>query len=227
MYIQKTAPNAYTSGAGNDQGDLDFVITEAIVTDAPSSGWLIVQDVSTGREQTYRYTGYVTSTKTFALPTKICPTACTGGGTSTSLQNSGTDFTTQNIKRGDNVRHETDGGWARGLVIAATVITPPPLTGGGDNTWTSGDNYSFHSLAVAYVSGTDTVAIPFVNEYTNASGNVSTNNVNYGADRAITVRIRKSSSGSTRYQSYTTSGTLASSGYSLTAVLILDGIAGA
>ena len=227
VYIQKTTPDAYTSGAGNDQGDLDFVITEAIVTDAPSSGWLIVQDVSTGREQTYRYTGYVTGTKTFALPTKIGPTACTGGGTSTSLQNSGTDFTTQNIKRGDTVRNETDGSWARVLVIAAVEITTTPLTGGGDNTWTSGDNYSFHSLAVAYVSGTDTVAIPFVNEYTNASGNVSTNNVNYGADRAITVRIRKSSSGSTRYQSYTTSGTLSSSGYPLTAVLILDGIAGA
>jgi len=64
-----------------------------------------------------------------------------------------------------------------------------------------------------------------MNKDTDVNGLASTT-YNYTGDVDITVRIRKSSSGGTRYFPYTTSGTITSDGYTLYAVLIRDNIAG-
>jgi hypothetical protein len=223
VYIQKSSPTTYTSSTGNAQGDLTFVITQTPDADTPASGWLAVKDVSTGKQHWYRYASY--SGSTFTLPTKIGPTACTGGGTSTLLQDSVTDFTAINVQAGDTVRNETDGSWAIVLKVTdASNITTTPLFGGSDNTWTSGDNYSFHTLVVAYVSASDTVQVPIMNEYTTALG-VATESFNFQSSVNIDIRIRKSSPSGTRYFPVKTTGQIDSGGFSLSVVLTEDNIA--
>jgi len=63
-----------------------------------------------------------------------------------------------------------------------------------------------------------------LNSSTDVNGNVSTT-YNYLSDTPINIRIRKSSSGDTRYLPVSTTGTITSSGYSLTSVLYQDDIA--
>lgn len=45
VYIQKVSKTAFTSGAGNTAGDGDLVVTQAIDSDIPQVGWVIVNDV--------------------------------------------------------------------------------------------------------------------------------------------------------------------------------------
>jgi len=224
VYAQLVTPDEYTSTASdNAQGDTTFVVQEAIDSNnAPSSGWIMVYDASTSGEHSYRYASW--STSTFTLESKIGPTACTGGGSSTSLQDTVTDFTAINIVEGDTVRNETDGSWAIvEEIVDADNITTTALQGGTDDTWTSGDNYSFHSLAVAY-NASDTARVPLINSLTNASGIASANH-NYGSDKDITVRVRKSSTGATRYFNVSSPGTIISTGYTTTLVMGEDNIA--
>lgn len=63
--------------------------------------------------------------------------------------------------------------------------------------------------------------LQLMNGDTNASG-VATSNFNYISDTAIYVRIRKSSTGTTKYYPASTVGTIASTGYSATITLIED-----
>ncbi|NIT03763.1 hypothetical protein GTO10_02405 [Candidatus Saccharibacteria bacterium] len=192
--------NPFTSAAGNNQGDGDFVVTtgETVPSDLPSSGWIVVHDVSTGEPQNYRYASR--SGQTFTFNTKFGPYACTGGGTSTSLQDTVNDLT--NLVEGDTVRNETDGSWAIILeIVDANNATTTALQGGTDNTWTSGDNYSAHTLAVNYVSGTDTATVPLMNEETDVSG-IATESYNYGTDKDVIVRVRLSSGGGMDYLPY-------------------------
>lgn len=216
--------NPFTSSTGNNAGDADFVITggQTIPADVPSSGTLSVyQD---GVEQTYRYASW--SGSTFTLLSEISNN-CTGGGSGTSLQDTVNDFTALDIEEGDTVRNTTDGSWAIvRSVDDADNITTTALRGGTDNTWTSGDTYSFHRLALTYVSGTDTATVPLLNADTDGSGQASVS-VNYDADKDIFVRVRKSSTGVTRYIPFTTNGTLTSTGFSLSVTLIEDSIAAA
>ena len=62
-----------------------------------------------------------------------------------------------------------------------------------------------------------------MNELSNANGD-ATETFNYTVDTAININIRKSSTGTTRYNPITTTGTITSSGYTLTAVLYKDEI---
>jgi len=79
------------------------------------------------------------------------------------------------------------------------------------------------SARVAIYDSTNT---ELMNELTTAAG-IATESYAYTADESITVRIRKSSSGTTRYLLYKTTGTITANGYTLTAVLIEDNIASA
>ena len=223
VYIQKASPTTYTSTSTNSQGNTTFVVNETLDVDVPSSGWIIITDVSTGYNHPYRFASVNSSTKTFTLRTKISNTVDTSG-TSTDLYDYTNDLTSLDIVEGDTIRNETDGSWAivRQIVDANHIITTP-LRGGTDNTWQDGDTYSVHSLAVDYTTS-DTMQTPLMNGETDASGNI-TSTFNYNVDTPIIVRIRKSSSGSTRYLPYNTTGTITTNGYSLTAVLIADSIA--
>jgi len=240
VYIQKSDTGKqwnYLSDTTNAQGDIEFVVKETVDSDLPAGGWLHVWDRDANTKQNYRYASW--ATKTFTLKSKIGPIACTGGGTSTSLQDDTTsDFTTIEIVEGDTVRNETDGSWAVvDEITDADNITTTPLQGGSDNTWTSGDDYSFHNLAIAYsgaVGSEDRIDIPLYNGQTDSNGEISTS-YNYGeignpagqsGYTSLPVRIRiRSNQDATKYIPYNTSGTITGSGYNLTAVLTEDEVA--
>lgn len=76
--------------------------------------------------------------------------ACTGGGSSTVLQDTVNDFTALNLFVGAVVRNVTDG-YSTATIVSidsATQITTTALTGGTDNTWTSGDTYDVGSFPI-------------------------------------------------------------------------------
>jgi hypothetical protein len=80
--------------------------------------------------------------------------------------------------------------------------------------------------ARVYVEAT-TGGAEILNALTNASG-VATTTFNYpGSDTAITVRVRKSTSGSTRYYPVQTTGTITSTGFSVDVTMTVDQIASA
>ena len=78
---------------------------------------------------------------------------------------------------------------------------------------------------VSIHEGTDPAApgSELMNLDTNVSG-IATTTYNYGGDQAILIRIRKSSTGSTRYITVATAGTIVSTGFSLARTLVIDGI---
>ena len=78
--------------------------------------------------------------------------ACTGGGSSTSLQDTVNDFTTMTLDINDVVRNVTDGSECIIVSIdSADQVTTTALTGGSDNTWTSGDTYEFTEQYSMYI----------------------------------------------------------------------------
>lgn len=219
VYIQKQTPTAYTSGAGNTAADADIVLTQTLDDDTPSSGTIKVYDRSLDATQPYRYASH-DGTNTLTLPSEVT-FACTGGGTGTSLEDSVNDFTAIDIVEGDTVRNTTDGSWAVvDEIVGASAITTSPLQGGTDDTWTSGDTYSFHRLATTLVSAVDTVDLPVMNTQTNASGDASVS-FPYTDDRDVRVRVR-SVGGATRYIDFVTTDTIDNGGLSVTVVMDED-----
>jgi hypothetical protein len=92
--------------------------------------------------------------------------------------------------------------WVRARVSAYTSVTTQPL---GTQAW---------------------VYQQIMNELTTAGG-IATESFNYTADTAIIIRIRKSSTGSTKYVPINTTGTILSTGFTLTQIMIRDSIASA
>jgi len=219
VYVQKATPTIFTSGAGNTAGDTDLVVTQTIDSDIPGTGVCSVLDLSLNLTLPYRYASH-DGANTFTFPTEVTFN-CTGGGTSTSLQDTVNDFTSINIEEGDTIRNTTDGSFAVvDEIVDADNITTSPLSGGSDNTWTSGDTYSVHKLATTLVSGTDTVDVPLVNLQTDASGDV-TKSYSYASDTSVIIRVRNNN-GATKYIPFNTSGNIASSGLTVTVVLTED-----
>ena len=77
--------------------------------------------------------------------------------------------------------------------------------------------------AQVYIEKADDQTV-LMNELTDANGYAS-ETYNYTGDVDINIRIRKSSPGDTRYLPISTTGTITSSGFTLTAVMIEDTIA--
>lgn len=79
VYLQKSASGKqwnYTSDTGNAAGDSDFIITGAIDTDLPSTGWFHVWDKSGNTKQNYRYASWSTATNTtMTLKSEVTGTA--------------------------------------------------------------------------------------------------------------------------------------------------------
>ena len=222
VYVQKSTEDVYTAAAGNNQGGTAFTITETPSATHDTSGWLRVWLGSS--EQWYRYASK--SGSVFTLNTKVGPFACSGGGTSTSLQDTVRDFTALDIMPGDTIRNETDGSWAKIIeVVDANNVTTTALQGGSLNVWTATNNWSVHSLALSYTASTTNVRIPIMNEPTTAGG-VGSATFNYQAgDEPISIRVRKSTTG-TRYYPVSTSGSIANTGFTVTIVVLQDTIAG-
>jgi len=195
--VMRDALVAHTSGAGNTAGDADLVLTATIENDTPTTGTVEVLDISVPTPpQVYRYVSYTGSTFTFPAEVTF---ACTGGGTGQLLQDTVNDFTALDIVRGDTVRNVTDGSWANVKTITdSDNIVTTELQGGSDNTWTSGDTYSFHRLATTLVSGTDQVRLTYMNDVTNGSG-VVTASVPNPSDTTMRVFVRANEPGGTDY----------------------------
>ena len=211
----------YTShNTNNSAGDTTFEVNETVDTDLPQTGWLHVFDASTNTKQNYRYASW--SGLIFTLNTEVTGSA-TSTGSSTSLISTSTNFTTADIEEGDTIRNTTDGSWAViDEIVDADNITTTALSGGFDNTWQSGDAFSLHKLAITYTNA-DKVDIPIFNAQTNASGVASTT---YAGSVPISIVVRiRSNEGGTKFVPYQTTGTLSSSGFSLTAILTGDTVA--
>lgn len=68
---------------------------------------------------------------------------CTGGGTDTALEDTEVDFTDMGLVAGIGILNVTDGSSCNIVTIdSATAITTTALSGGTDDTWTSGDSYN-------------------------------------------------------------------------------------
>jgi len=222
VYLQKSSPTEFTSGAGNATGDADLVVTQTIDSDLPQTGRVSVLDRSINLVLPYRYASW--SSSTFTFPTSVTGTANVGGSSTTLEQKTGTSFSSADVEEGDTIRNTTDGSFAVvDEIVDADTLTTTGLTGGSDNTWQEDDVYSFHTLATSLASAIDEIDAPIINTQTDAGGNV-TKSFPYASDRNIIVRIR-SNEGSTKYKPFNTTGIIENDGFSLTAVLIEDTVA--
>jgi len=222
--IQKDPPTVYTANSGTVATGA-LTVNETIDTDLPQSGWLLIWDKSLNKTLPYRYASWAGTT--FTLKTEVT-FDCTGGGTGILLQDTVNNFLTMetngDIAEGDTVRNVDDGSWCVvDKITDANNITTSPLQDGTDDTWTSGDTYSFHRLATTLVDTDDIINIPLVNRQTDSSGDITTKSYG-GSDQAILIDIR-SSSDTTKYQQYTTTSTISTGDFSTSAVLIEDDVA--
>lgn len=88
------------------------------------------------------------------------------GTDETTLTDSGTSFTTDNIKVGDTVINETDDSRARVVSVDSnTQITTSALSGGTDNTFQSGDVYRIILQDLQSVNVAASPKSPFNKEY--------------------------------------------------------------
>lgn len=203
----------FTSAAGNNTGDGDFVVSETLPSDLPSSGWINV--TSSGRLQSYRYASKAGST--FTLRTGVTGTD-NGSGTTTTISETG--ITAKDIVEGDTIRMTASPKeWAIVLSNTGDVVTTTATSGG--TSWAS-KAYSVHTLAMTYQQTTDKATVPLMNEETNASG-VATESYNYGSSKNVIIRVRKASSG-TKYLPYSTTGTITGD-FTLAVTLTTDTIA--
>lgn len=203
----------FTSAAGNNAGDADFVVSETLPSDLPSSGWINV--TSSGRLQSYRYVSKTGST--FTLRTGVTGTD-NGSGTTTTISETG--ISAKDIVEGDTIRMTASPKeWAIVLSNTGDVVTTTATSGG--TSW-AGKAYSVHTLAMTYQQTTDKATVPLMNEETNGSG-VATESYNYGASKDVIIRVRKASSG-TKYLPFSTTGTITGN-FSLAVSLTTDTIA--
>ena len=221
VYIQRSSPTALTSGAGNNAGDGDLVVTETIEADQPPTGFLSVLDISLNTTLGYRYASH-DGANTFTFPTSVTG-AATSAGTATTLISTSTNFLTADIEEGDTIRNTSTGGFAvvDEIVDADNIVTTALDTG----IWGNTDNFSVHDLATTLVSGTDTVDAPLFNGQTDANGDITT--LSYDKSEApTTIKIRVSSNqGATKYIMLETTGTITTSGFTLDVTLDEDTVA--
>ena len=217
VYIEKETDDVYTSTAGNLQGDTDFVVSEALAADVPVSGWLKVFDASLGKNHYYRYASVTPASKTFNLNTKVSGT-CEAGGSSTLLNDTG--IGAMDVQEGDTIRNETEGSWAVVREVDTNSVTTTALSSG---TWANGETWSVHSLAVLYTTS-DKAYTPLMNERTDGSGDASAS-FNYQTGTPILIKVRHSPEAGTKYENFSTRGSIGSGGFSLDVILKEDAIA--
>lgn len=141
-------------------------------------------------------------------------------GNTYDIENSSAGLVTINASNGSNPTTfiNTGGGTTtivNAVAISVTVLDTNnnPIVGNGTST---GARVAIFNLS--------TKAVVLTPTYTNAQGKV-TGSINYTADIPIYLRVRLDSSGTTRYLPIDTSGTITSSGYSITVTMFPDTIA--
>jgi hypothetical protein len=194
--------------ASNSSGDTTFVTSASLASDTPSSGTLIVVATDEKQEHVYRFTSWTGSTLT--LPTAISSIA-TGGDTDT-LIDSGQTFLSSTILAGDIIKDTTNGE----IAYVISVDSDTQLTTTVKTTSWSGSNYVSHNLVQTY-DGSDTVYIPYL--YRTADATSENQTIIYASDRDVITRVRKKG-----ILPFEVSGTITSSGLSVTAIRTTDSI---
>ncbi len=156
----------------------------------------------------------ITSPGTYALNGNIFNGFGAIGSTGAAIYNDSSGLVTLNISGGGSTPTYRNGTSATTVVNNAVTLT---LTVKDEN-----NNFVVGAGAAIY---RESDMVQLMNEVTNGSG-VATEAYNYSTDTPIIVRIRKSSVGTTRYVPVNTTGTITSTGFSLTVTLIQDIIAG-
>jgi len=198
VYMQKDSPTTYNSHATNNSvGDITFEASAAVDSDTAAIGWLIVRAVDEKEWHWYRYASRTSTV--FTLPTEITGTADNSGSETTTLYDVAIDFEAGDIIEGDILINETDSSWCQIKSITdSDYIIHTPLVDGTNDHWSSGDNYSIHSLAQTY-DGSDTFRVPLVNTNTDGTGDVSFSYVHPGGTVVATIKVRHSPDAGTKY----------------------------
>jgi hypothetical protein len=212
--------NMYTSHASNNsQGDTTIEMTTSLAADHPATGYVRMVDTSAGTEHRYPYASWTGAI--FTLATAVTGTTTADGG-STTITDSGATFVTDGIKAGDTTRNSTDGSWALvKSVDSETQVTTTALAGGSDNTWTSGDGYSFHTLAVTYTDS-DTAYVGYIDDIATSSS-ISTS-IQYVEDRTVQIYARNNAHATLPMKPAEATSSITSTGMSVPISRVTDNI---
>lgn len=178
--------------AGAAVSDTSIPLDSTVALDVPTDGWVRVVDTSStvGLEFRYEYSNVSGTTVTLRAVAPD-PGTVTATNSGTVLEDTGqfaTFGTDGQVKIGHEIRNITDGSIATVLrQISANQIETTPLTGGGDNTWESGDTYEVNQVVVALVDA-DTIYFPYIDDV--ASGTSLTATIKYVEDTDLIARMR-------------------------------------
>ena len=156
----------------------------------------------------------ITTAGTYSLAGNLFNGFGTTGSTGAAIYNDSGGLVTLNISGGGSTPTYRNGTSASTVVNNAVTLT---LTVKDES-----NNVVVGASAAIY---RESDMVQLMNEVTNGSG-VATESFNYSTNTPIIVRIRKSSLGTTRYVPVNTTGTITTTGFSLTVTLIQDIIAG-
>lgn len=216
--------NQYTSHATNNSaGDSTIEFSASLAADTPGgsglSAYVRMVDDSESNEHRYHYASF--SGAVLTLSTARTGTA-SSEGTSISLTDSEATFLTWAVKPGVIIRNTTDGSWAHiASVDSETAVTTTPLQGGSDNTWSSGDSWSYNTLAVTYTSS-DTAYIGYIDDL--STGSSISESLQYVSDRTVKIYARNNAHATTPMKPAEASSSITSTGMSVPISRIVDTI---
>ncbi|HLE49989.1 MAG TPA: hypothetical protein VI791_02520 [Patescibacteria group bacterium] len=215
--------DTYASHATNNaQGDATFERTTgtAMPNDTPTSGTIVVVDVSANEEHRYRYDSRngTSTSPVFTLPSVSEAGSVTTDTDSQVLIDSAAAFDT-NVQVGDIIRRtNNEGGWAYVTSVdSATQITTTLLSTTANRNWdgsATADSYETNRLVVLY-TGSDTFFVPYMDTMEDIGsegvpGN-ATQDLTYVSDREVVIEVRNVQS-TTQIVPFKTTGTITTNG---------------
>ena len=218
--------NEYSIDSGGTAVSAQTILVDgSIATDVPgksAGGYLRVVDVTDFSEYRYKYASWTGST--FTLYDHADYTGTTDSpGDSITLNDSTTAFLTNGeVEIGLEIRNVTDGSIATIVTVANGQLITTPLSGGGDNTWQSGDSYEINQVVVALVDA-DQLYVPLIDHV--ATGTSVSNTLVYVSDIDVVSRVRQSTNDPKILPFTSTGGTVTSSGLTVSAIRTSDSIA--
>lgn len=230
-----TLPNKaqYTSHATNNiQSGSTFDVDAAFgafPNDTPTSGAFIVVDTSANEEHRYRYvsfnaTGGSGDDGQLVLPTERTGTA-DGATSGQTLEDLSATFVTWGIQVGDIIRRTNGaGGWAYVTeVVDEDTLTTTLLSAGSG--WATSDTFEINSLVATY-DGSDTFFIPYMDTIedtgTDGAPGSQTVSLTYVSDRDVVLVARNVENTNYEIVPFKTTGTITSTGLSLSIIRTTD-----
>jgi len=225
--INKTEMSVVVGGAA--ALDTTIEVDSAIAADVPgktSGGFLRVRDNTDASEYRYKYASW--SSATFTLHTHADFTGSTDSEVpdSITLNDSTTAFLTNGeVEVGMEIINTGDApdSIATIVSVADNQIITTPLTGGGDDTWNTGDTYVINAVAVALVDADD-LYVGIIDGVVPVAGDTLSNTLVYLGDLDVISRVRQSTTGTKILPFVATGGTVESTGITVAAIRTDDSI---